>query len=60
MTGSGIPRHSGAHRQDPMTMMKAVRHEIWATDSNVALTFTGTLESYIASSPTPGHDSAFC
>jgi putative ABC transport system permease protein len=33
---------------DPMTMMNAIRHEIWATDSNVALTFTGTLESFIA------------
>jgi len=26
--------------------------KIWATDSNVALTFTGTLESFIASFPT--------
>src|SRR5437773_10937568 len=31
-----------------MAMMNAVRHEIWATDSNVALTFTGTLEGYIS------------
>jgi len=29
-------------------MMNAVEHEIWATDSNVALTFTGTLEGYIS------------
>jgi ABC-type antimicrobial peptide transport system permease subunit len=29
-------------------MMNAVRHEIWATDSNVALTLSGTLEGYIS------------
>jgi putative ABC transport system permease protein len=34
---------------DPMMMMKAVRDEIWATDRGVALTMTGTLESYINS-----------
>jgi putative ABC transport system permease protein len=31
-----------------MTMLNAVEHEIWATDRNVALTFTGTLEGYIS------------
>jgi putative ABC transport system permease protein len=31
-----------------MAMMNAVQHEIWATDANVALTFTGTLESFIS------------
>jgi putative ABC transport system permease protein len=35
--------------KDPMLMMNAVRHEIWATDSNVAVTMTGSLESYISS-----------
>jgi putative ABC transport system permease protein len=30
-------------------MMKAVRDEIWATDRGVALTMTGTMESYINS-----------
>jgi len=30
-------------------MMNAIRHEIWSTDSNVALTMTGTLEEFIAS-----------
>jgi putative ABC transport system permease protein len=49
MTGSG-PRgllvRTGA---DPATMMNAIRHEIWSTDSNVALTMTGTLEEFIAS-----------
>src|SRR5467141_1165942 len=34
---------------DPATMMNAIRHEIWSTDSNVALTMTGTLEEFIAS-----------
>ncbi len=33
---------------EPMAMMNAVQHEIWATDANVALTFTGTLESFIS------------
>ena len=33
---------------DPMSMMNAVRHEIWATDSNVALALTGTLEGYLS------------
>jgi putative ABC transport system permease protein len=48
MTGSaarGILVRTGP---DPMTMMNAIRKEIWATDSNVALTFTGTLEQFIA------------
>jgi putative ABC transport system permease protein len=34
---------------DPATMINAIRHEIWSTDSNVALTMTGTLEEFIAS-----------
>jgi len=34
--------------REPLSMMNAVRHEIWATDSNVALTLTGTLEGYIS------------
>jgi putative ABC transport system permease protein len=34
--------------QDPLGMLKAVRHEVSATDSNVALTLTGTLEGYIS------------
>jgi putative ABC transport system permease protein len=35
--------------QEPMSMMNVVRDEIWATDRGVALTLTGTLESYINS-----------
>ena len=33
--------------RDPLALMEAVRHEIWATDSSVAITLTGTLEGYI-------------
>ena len=34
---------------EPSMMLNAVRQEIWATDRSVALTMTGTLESYINS-----------
>ena len=33
---------------EPLLMLNAVRQEIWATDHSVALTMTGTLESYIS------------
>ena len=33
---------------DPATMMSAVRQEVWATDSGVALVIPGTLEDYIS------------
>src|SRR6266436_4336788 len=33
---------------EPLAMMNAIEHEIWATDANVALTLTGTLEGYIS------------
>jgi len=33
---------------EPLTMLNAVQHEIWATDANVAVTLTGTLEGYIS------------
>jgi len=48
MTGSGARGVLVRTAPDPMTMMNAIRHEIWATDSNVALTLTGTLEGFIA------------
>lgn len=35
--------------KEPMSMMNDLRREIWATDSNVALTFTGTMEGFIGS-----------
>ncbi|HXY06818.1 MAG TPA: ABC transporter permease [Terriglobales bacterium] len=34
--------------KDPLTLLNAVRHEVWATDSNVALTLEGSLEGYIS------------
>jgi putative ABC transport system permease protein len=34
---------------DPLLMMNTVRQEIWGTDRSVALTLTGTLESFINS-----------
>ncbi len=33
---------------EPLSMLNAVRQEIWATDHSVALTMTGTLEGYIS------------
>ncbi len=48
VTGSGergiLVRTAG----DPLLMLNAVRREIWATDHNVALTFTGSLEGFIS------------
>jgi putative ABC transport system permease protein len=35
--------------QEPLSMLKAVQQEIWATDRGVALTLVGTLEGYISS-----------
>ncbi|HLJ16131.1 MAG TPA: ABC transporter permease [Bryobacteraceae bacterium] len=35
--------------KDPLPMLNAVRHEIWAVDRNVALTLTGSLEDYLKS-----------
>ena len=32
---------------EPLGMLNAVQREIWATDSNAAVTYTGTLEGYI-------------
>jgi putative ABC transport system permease protein len=48
VTGSAFRGILVRTAKEPMTMMNAVEHEIWATDSNVALTFTGTLEGYIS------------
>jgi putative ABC transport system permease protein len=35
--------------QEPLSMLKVVQQEIWATDRGVALTLTGTLEGFISS-----------
>jgi putative ABC transport system permease protein len=48
VTGSAFRGILVRTTQEPLSMMNVVRHEIWATDSNVALTFTGTLEGYIS------------
>jgi putative ABC transport system permease protein len=48
VTGSAFRGILVRTAQDPLAMLKAVRHEVWATDSNVALTLTGTLEGYIS------------
>jgi len=33
--------------KDPMLLLNTVRHQVWAVDRNVALTFTGTLEQFL-------------
>jgi ABC-type antimicrobial peptide transport system permease subunit len=44
---------------DPLRMLNAVRREIWATDRNVALTLTGSLEGLIGSFSYAGPRFAF-
>ena len=48
MTGSAFRGILVRTAREPLTMLNAVEHEIWATDPNVAITFTGTLEGYIS------------
>ena len=48
MTGTGYRGVLVRTGKEPLSLLNDVRHEIWATDSNVALTFTGTLEGYIS------------
>ena len=48
VTGSAFRGILVRTAKDPLTMLKAVRHEVWVTDPNVALTLTGTLEGYIS------------
>jgi putative ABC transport system permease protein len=48
VTGSAFRGILVRTANEPMSMMNAVQHEIWSTDANVALTFTGTLEGYIS------------
>jgi putative ABC transport system permease protein len=48
VTGSAFRGILVRTANEPLSMMNAVEHEIWATDANVALTFTGTLEGYIS------------
>jgi putative ABC transport system permease protein len=48
VTGSAFRGILVRTTQEPLSMMNVVRHEIWSTDSNVALTLTGSLEGYIS------------
>src|SRR5260370_23159609 len=48
VTGSAFRGILVRTEREPLTMMNAVQHEIWATDANVAVTLTGTLEGYIS------------
>src|SRR6266481_3452505 len=48
VTGSAFRGILVRTAREQLTMMNAVEHEIWATDANVALTLTGTLEGYIS------------
>jgi len=48
VTGSAFRGILVRTAKEPLTMLNAVEKEIWATDSNVALTLTGTMEGYIS------------
>ncbi|MGB7847556.1 MAG: ABC transporter permease [Candidatus Acidiferrum sp.] len=48
VTGSAFRGILVRTAQDPLAMSNAIRHEIWATDSNAALTFVGSLDGYIS------------
>src|SRR5258707_12415328 len=48
VTGSGERGVLVRTANDPLLMLSAVRREIWATDRNVALTFTGSMEGFIS------------
>jgi putative ABC transport system permease protein len=48
VTGSAFRGILVRTAKEPLSMLNTVEHEIWATDANVALTLTGTLEGYIS------------
>ena len=48
VTGSAFRGILVRTASEPLSMLNVVEHEIWATDSNVAVTLTGTLEGYIS------------
>ena len=48
MTGAGERGILVRTAQEPLALLDSVRREIWATDRNVALTLTGTLEGFIS------------
>ena len=48
VTGSSFRGILVRTAREPLTMLSAVEHEIWATDANVAVTLAGTMEGYIS------------
>ena len=48
VTGSAFRGIMVRTASEPLTMLNAVQHEIWATDANAAATLTGTLEGFIS------------
>jgi putative ABC transport system permease protein len=48
VTGSAFRGILVRTANEPLSMLNSVEHEIWATDANVALTLTGTLEDFIS------------
>jgi putative ABC transport system permease protein len=48
VTGSAFRGVLVRTAQEPLTLLEPVRHHVWLTDPNVALTLTGTLEGYIS------------
>ncbi|HUG53285.1 MAG TPA: ABC transporter permease, partial [Vicinamibacteria bacterium] len=59
VTGSGERGILVRTVNDPLLTLNALRREIWATDRNVALTMTGTLEGFISSFSYAGPRFAF-
>jgi putative ABC transport system permease protein len=48
VTGSAFRGILVRTAQEPLAMLNAVQHEIWATDPNAAITLSGTLEGYLS------------
>jgi putative ABC transport system permease protein len=49
VTGSGQRGVLVRTSNDPLMLMDSLRREVWATDRNVALTYTGSMEDFINS-----------
>jgi putative ABC transport system permease protein len=50
VTGSAFGGILVRTKDNPLTMLNAVRHEVWATDPTVALTHAGSMQGYISQS----------
>jgi len=59
VTGSAFRGILVRTTNEPLAMMNAIEHEIWATDANVALTLTGHWKATSASFRMRGRDSDF-